>query len=98
MFYHFTGYGQEEVRDCFNYFDRTEHFSRFQCFAFSRNIDKYDVAQLLLSVVGDTYISYIAFEADPFVFVSVLYIPWYMTGIILASLVVLVICIRMVKQ
>jgi hypothetical protein len=31
---------------------------------------------LLLSVVGDTYISYIAFEADPFVFVSVLYILW----------------------
>ena len=63
-----TGYGQEEVRDCFNYFDRAEHFSRFQCFAFSRNIDKYDVAQQLLRVFCNAHGNgAIGFGAQPFV-------------------------------
>ncbi len=71
---HLTGYGQEEVGDGFHYFDGAEHFAGIQCFTFGRDVDKHNVAQLLLCIIGDTYIGYIAFQANPFVFFGVLYI------------------------
>ena len=42
----------------------------------SMDIDEYDVAQLVLSIICDTYDSFITFDANPFVFASVLYVSW----------------------
>ena len=51
-------------------------FAGFQCLAFGLDVYEYDVTQLFLSIVGDAYIGYVAFLADPFMFFGVLYVAW----------------------
>ena len=74
LFQHFSGNGQEKVGNGFYYFDGAEYFIGCQCFAYGLDVDKYDISQLFLGVIGNSYISYISFETNPFMFFRVLYI------------------------
>jgi hypothetical protein len=62
---------EEEIRDGLDRFDGAKDFLSAEAFSFGVDIDEYDLSELTLSVVRDTYVDDITFETSPFVILGV---------------------------
>jgi hypothetical protein len=67
---------EEEVRYRLYSFDRAKDFFCAEAFTFGRDVYIDDFAELTLSVVRDTYVDNITFEACPFVVLGVPQFLW----------------------